>query len=1619
VVVEATRERRQRLRHPGRLRVGSHDLLRIHVRGRRWADAPLILSEERTSDARPRADGDLSRGSTAWARQALPLALLAAVTVAIAAVTISLRPARFVDVLAACVSLLMGAFATMTLVWMRRARRFPAWLAEGAPMVTKRKDEFHPDHVDGVADGHGAKPPPTASSTAFPYGAETVDVRAVLASYFPFRSRLQLHARACRPGSLDAHPIVFDARESITPDECPARLGALIGQQTRWNQGLVQALFAEDWRQSPFRHRVAGVYILVTPYVMALGWMTMPVAILAAAAAQVPITIALCLLLPVVAVLAMLGVEVAGLIEFRRGHRQEQSACGYGRLVLRLPLYETLLAVAVTRAMVREARASMELDHRRRARALLLRCGLLVFIGLLVAIVDASLLARLLGTEIVRTLDAVGGQSLASVAVSLTMVAVALSAVAAVRLSWRPPAWPTPARRAAQDAVSEHSPAQRRAPIWLPSPARTEAILARWYAELQPRLVDGPRTLSPGIAHQPDRNGEPANRGGGCELGVGRSGRSWRAALIIAISASVCWIAWTKQGPWEYVLIIGGAMALAIRKHPGLARPLALSAGRALAMRGMYFARTRSGIARAERTWRELPDAARALLPLLALLNLLLGLKLRSATLFLLMAAIDLAALTRATRPSVREQQDGVIASPPRPADRQLPESHPEFADGNTVAPAMRERGVIARGTPRPDTNSGVTERLQSVAAKIQPAAAVASLVAAIAWIAYAHPGPALIPAVLAIGLTIPSIANIERDRAITMVLCVAVVVATVDYVSWRFGVTNWQGWWIAAPLVSAEAFGALHVLGFQLTIWPRPQPSLEQTEDPTQHPVFIFVPTLNEGVDILRPTLQGCVAARDRYLERYPDGQVTIVVCNDGRAAGAPSWKDVDALAEELGVSCVSRMKPGGAKAGNIESARQAVNATGHALMAIFDADQVPQPDFLLKTVPPFADPTLGWVQTGQYYANLRNPVSRWADDQQSMFYNLLCPGKAAMNAAFICGTNVVLRTAALDEIGGLPQDSVTEDFAASIRLHTRWRSIYLTDVVATGLGPLDVPSYFRQQARWALGTLGVFRSNWRDILLPRRNGLRLGQRAQYLLACTHYLCGLRDLVYLTAPLLFIATGVPAVHSASLTQYLLHFLPYAVLGLFAMWYAGRGVTGPRGIIIGFGCFPVLLGSLFAVLLKRKTGFVATAKKHQGQVSFRHLRVHLILVLLCVVGLVWATEVRGEQVTSLFISVMWLLYSLVLLGSFLWLALQDAGLASVIARWGAQDEVAAKLAYPAKLRAPVDRVTPARNLALAALLATPLLVGTHLSSLPVFSAKSVTPFVISHEPPGPPYLGVSVAARLLWTRPGVLERDLGARFSIVGRTQDVQDRFDVSWAAALRARGARPWITLEFGVFGPGRRRPLTASLPAIINGIDDADIARWATEIRDFGHPVYLTILRHVDKNWSLTSAVTGGGIPEDVPKAWDHVRSIFQAVGARNVAWVWAPADPTDDQAYAPPPSAIDVVLQSFINYPGTRWGDPRSVLRRLAHRYPEKPVFVEASVAGIPSAKAAWLAKLRQALDSCAQLYAFLDHEGGPELQPTTQEARAWSLASDPVSLAATKDIVVSLRTGRRAR
>jgi cellulose synthase/poly-beta-1,6-N-acetylglucosamine synthase-like glycosyltransferase len=1207
----------------------------------------------------------------------------------------------------------------------------------------------------------------------------------------------------------------------------------------------------------------------------------------------------------------------------------------------------------------------------RLVRWLALGLGLLLVLAAVTAVlipgIYTALFFHVLSLGVSLLSSTVAWTILVPICVSLVLSEVVWTTSVELLHAWRSSESLAEAPVASDDLASGRPPGPRPVPSRAArrlARSRTEPVATSWLSSFGPKLADTP-------VHA-----------------------LVRALLLLAIAASVMLLAWAKPQPWPDVLVIAVTVALATRKRPWLERRSVAAAGRALAPPVRYLTGRIPVLDRTRALWRELPVAERATIPMLVLLNVLIAMTVEGTTLFVVMAGVDLIALNRLSR-RPPETQEGIASLTEQSSAK------PVRPRGNAPLPNARRR------------------RDAWLAERAQPRVAAVVGILAVVWIGYSHPGPLLIPAVVVLGLAIPFTSDVNREQAITMVLAIAVAAATVDYVSWRLEVTNWQGWWIAVPLLFAEALGAVHVLGFQFTIWPRPLPKFERTEDPTQNPIFIFIPTVNEEIEVLEPTVQGCIAARGQYLARHPHGRVTIVLCNDRRAANVPGWEEIDAFAQRLGIDCVTRSTGGGAKAGNIENARHDFQATGDALVVIFDADQVPKPDFLLKTITPFGDPNVGWVQTGQYYANLTNPVSRWADDQQSMFYNLLCPGKATLNSAFICGTNVVIRAAALDAIGGLPQNSVTEDFAASVVLHPKWRSVYLSEVLATGLGPLDIQSYFRQQGRWALGTLEVFRTHWRDILLPSRHGLRMGQRVQYFLACTHYLCGLRDLIYVVSPMVFIATGVPAVHTPTLTVYLWHFIPYGSLALLALWYSARGVTGLRGIIIGFGSFPALLGSLLAVILRRKVAFAVTSKKRREDQSFSHVRVHVAFALLCLAALVFATQVRGQQATSLFISVLWVVYSLFLLGSFLWLAYADAGFHAATARVGGTDEVAAKLPYRSRLLRRRDVARPAWNLGLAALLACPLLVGKSLGSLPIFASSKATPFVISREAVGAPYIGVSLPAALVKTRPLALQSALRARLSIVGRTQDIADRFDTSWAERLAANGARPWITLEFGVFGPHQRRPLDASLPAIINGVHDGDIARWASEIRDFGKPVYLTILRHVDRNWSLSSAVAGGGIPEDARRAWKHVQSIFRSVGASNVVWVWAPADPIHDQAFAPPPSTIDVVLQSFINYPGTRWGDPNLVLHSLMHRYPGKPLFVEASIAGRATAKAAWLASLRQALDSCSQLYAFLYHEGGPGLTPTPAQAKSWSVASDPLSLAAMRGAVASLRAERRAR
>ena len=104
----------------------------------------------------------------------------------------------------------------------------------------------------------------------------------------------------------------------------------------------------------------------------------------------------------------------------------------------------------------------------------------------------------------------------------------------------------------------------------------------------------------------------------------------------------------------------------------------------------------------------------------------------------------------------------------------------------------------------------------------------------------------------------------------------------------------------------------------------------------------------------------------------------------------------------------------PRHAKAGNLNNA---LMQTEGEYLLILDADQIPEPDILDKTLGYFHDREVALVQTPQYFSNV--PADDPLGSQAPLFYGPIQQGKDGWNAAFFCGSNAILRREALMQLG------------------------------------------------------------------------------------------------------------------------------------------------------------------------------------------------------------------------------------------------------------------------------------------------------------------------------------------------------------------------------------------------------------------------------------------------------------------------------------------------------------------------------------------------------------------------------------------------------------------------
>ncbi|KUM33304.1 glycosyltransferase family 2 protein [Arthrobacter sp. EPSL27] len=232
----------------------------------------------------------------------------------------------------------------------------------------------------------------------------------------------------------------------------------------------------------------------------------------------------------------------------------------------------------------------------------------------------------------------------------------------------------------------------------------------------------------------------------------------------------------------------------------------------------------------------------------------------------------------------------------------------------------------------------------------------------------------------------------------------VLTVLTGINYVTWRWVASlNWDAWWIAVPLVIAETYSLIDVMLFGMTVWrlkERTPPSPESA-DAT---VDVFVTTYNEPLDMVMAT----ALAAQRI--RHPH---STWILDDG------DRQELRDLAAAHGLGYVTRGAawsgmPRHAKAGNLNNA---LMMTSGEFLLILDADQIPEPDILDKTLGYFNNRRVALVQTPQYFSNV--PDSDPLGSQAPLFYGPIQQGKDGWNAAFFCGSNAVLRREALMQLG------------------------------------------------------------------------------------------------------------------------------------------------------------------------------------------------------------------------------------------------------------------------------------------------------------------------------------------------------------------------------------------------------------------------------------------------------------------------------------------------------------------------------------------------------------------------------------------------------------------------
>jgi cellulose synthase/poly-beta-1,6-N-acetylglucosamine synthase-like glycosyltransferase len=312
------------------------------------------------------------------------------------------------------------------------------------------------------------------------------------------------------------------------------------------------------------------------------------------------------------------------------------------------------------------------------------------------------------------------------------------------------------------------------------------------------------------------------------------------------------------------------------------------------------------------------------------------------------------------------------------------------------------------------------------------------------------------------------------------------------------------------------------------------------------------------------------------------------------------------------LDVTYIHRVDRTGYKAGALDNGLKVAKGD---LVAIFDADFLPQPEFLRAVVPHFmADPKVGMVQARWGHLNREHSLLTRVQALMLDGHHLV-ENRARMAAGWLfnfSGTGGMWRKEAIASAGGWQHDTLTEDLDLSYRAQLAgWRFVYRENVVTPAELPEDISAFRAQQFRWAKGTVQTARKLLSRV---RKADLTPMQRVEAFFHMTpHFAYPL--MVVLSVLLLPALISMPATDVRTM---LLVDLPLVVgtTGSLAAFYAmaemaqGRRRIDalkqlPALLALGAGLAPHLSKAVWEGLHSMAGEFVRTPKKGTVQGRYR------------------------------------------------------------------------------------------------------------------------------------------------------------------------------------------------------------------------------------------------------------------------------------------------------------------------------------------------------------------------------------------------------------------------------